>query len=104
MPLSSKEMMAQFDGHFENLASATTNSGAALDQIAATTTTQYSDIKSLLTSLKAAAINGSHSAAAATSTNPQPHKNNSRSASSNLRLPCAKTGIAVPFAPSMGGV
>ena len=42
MPLSSEEMMVQFDGHFDNLASAATNSGASLDQIAATTTTQYS--------------------------------------------------------------
>ena len=57
MLLSSKEMMAQFDGHFDNLALASTNSGAALDQLSATTTTHYSDIKALLTSLKAAAVN-----------------------------------------------
>ena len=62
--------MAQSDGHFDNIASAATNSGAALDQIAATTTTQYSAIKSLLTSLKDTAINGSHSAAAVTAANP----------------------------------
>ena len=39
---ASKDYMAQFDGHFDNLAAAATNSGAALDQLAATTTTQYS--------------------------------------------------------------
>ena len=44
--------MAQFDGHFDNLAVAATNSGAALNQLAATTTTQYTEIKSLLTALK----------------------------------------------------
>ena len=70
MPLSSKEMMAQLYGHFNNLASAATNSGADLDQLAATTTTQYSEIKSLLASLKATAVNGLHSAAAATSETP----------------------------------
>ena len=73
MPLSSEEMMAQFDGHFDNLASAAINSGAALDQLAATTTTQYLDIKSLLTSLKAAAVDGLHSTAAATCRNPPNH-------------------------------
>ena len=41
MSLSSEEMMAQFDRHFDNITSAATNSGAALDQLAATTTTQY---------------------------------------------------------------
>ena len=41
MPLSSEEMMAQFDRTFDNITSAATNSGAALDQLAATTTTQY---------------------------------------------------------------
>ena len=40
MPLSSEEMMEQFDGHFNNRASAATNSGAALDHLAATTITQ----------------------------------------------------------------
>ena len=70
MPLSSKYMMAQSEGHFNNPASAATNSGAALDQIAATTTTQYSEINSLLTSLKDAIVNSSHSAAAATSATP----------------------------------
>ena len=70
MPLSSEEMMAQFDGHFDNLASAATNSGASLDQLAATTTTQYSYIKALLTSLKAAAVNTSHAAATAISVSP----------------------------------
>ena len=38
---SSKDYMAHFDGRFDNLAAAATNSGAALDQVAATTTTQY---------------------------------------------------------------
>ena len=62
--------MAQFDGQFDNLASAATNSGAALDQLASTTTTQYLEIKSLLTSLKAAAVNSSHSAAASSDATP----------------------------------
>ena len=70
MPLSSEEMMAQFDGHFDNLALAATRSGAALDQLAATTTTQYLEIKALLTSLKATAVNGSHSAVAGTAASP----------------------------------
>ena len=70
MPLSSEEMMAQFDGPFDNLASATTNSDAALDQLASTTTTQYLEINSMLASLKAAAVNCSHSAAAATAATP----------------------------------
>ena len=38
---ASKDYMAQFDGHFDNLAAAATNSGAALNQLAATTTTHY---------------------------------------------------------------
>ena len=70
MPFSSEDMMSQFDDHFDNLASAATNSGAALDQLAATTATQYSEIKSFLASLKAAAVNGLHSVAAATSATP----------------------------------
>ena len=70
MPLSSEDIMAHFDGHFDNLSSAAKNSGAALDQLAATTTTQYSEIKSLLDSLKAATGNGLHSAAAATVATP----------------------------------
>ena len=70
MPLCSEEMIAQFDSHFGNLALAVTNSGVALDQLAASTTTQYSDINSLLTSLKTAAFNGSCSAAAATAATP----------------------------------
>ena len=40
-PASTDDMMAQFDGHFDNLAAAVTNSGAALDHLDATTTTQY---------------------------------------------------------------
>ena len=70
MPLSFEEMMAQFDGHFDNLTSASTNSCATFDQLAATTTTQYLETKSLLASLKAAAVNGSHSAAATTAATP----------------------------------
>ena len=70
MPLSSEEMMAKYDGHFNNIASAATNSGAALNQLAATTTTQYSEIKALITLLKAAAVNTSHAAADATSASP----------------------------------
>ena len=70
MTLSSKDIMAQFYGHFDNLASAAKKSGAALDQLAATTTTQYSEIKSLLASLKAAAGNGSYTAAAGTAATP----------------------------------
>ena len=70
MPLSSKEMMAQFNGHLDNLSSAATNSGAALHHLTATTTTQYSEIKALITLLKAAAVNTSHAAADATSASP----------------------------------
>ena len=70
MLLSSEDMMAKFDGHFDNPALAATSSGAALDQLAATTTTQYLDIKALLTLLKSAVVNGPHSAAAATAASP----------------------------------
>ena len=38
---ASKDYMAQFDGHFNNLAATTTNSSAAFGQLAATTTTHY---------------------------------------------------------------
>ena len=38
---ASKDYMAQFDGPFDNLADSSTNSGAALDQLSATITTQY---------------------------------------------------------------
>ena len=38
---ASKDYMSQFDGHFDNLAVAAPNSGAALNQLAATTTTYY---------------------------------------------------------------
>ena len=51
---ASKDCMDQFDGHFDNLANIATNSGAALDQLAATTTMQYTEIKSLLAALKTA--------------------------------------------------
>ena len=73
MPFYSEEMMAQFDRHFNNLALAATNSGAALKQLTATTTTQYLEIKALLTFLKAAAGNGSQSAAAVTAASPHDH-------------------------------
>ena len=77
-PLSSKEMMAQFDRHFDNLALATTNSGAALDQLAASTTTQYSEFKALLTLLKVTTVNGSHSATAATAASPPTNQEQSK--------------------------
>ena len=48
------DYMAQFNGHSDNLAVATTNSGAVLDQLAVTTTTHYTEIKALLTALKTA--------------------------------------------------
>ena len=70
MPLSSKEIMAQFDGHFNNPDSAATNSGASLDQIYATMTTQYLEIEFFLASLKSTAINGLHSATSATAVTP----------------------------------
>ena len=63
-------MMAQFNGHFDNLAAASTNSGATLDQLAATTTTQYAEIKSLLTALKTAYGLSSYAAAAVTDSTP----------------------------------
>ena len=78
MPLSSKEMMAQFDRHFDNLASAATNSGASLNQLAATTTTQYSEINALLTSLKAAAVNSLHSSASVTAASPPTNQEQSK--------------------------
>ena len=51
---SSKDYMAQSDGHFDNLAAAAKNSGTALNQLAATTTMQYTEIKYLLAALKTA--------------------------------------------------
>ena len=51
---ASKDYMAQFDGHLDNLVATATNSGAALDQLAAITTTQYTEIKSLLAALMTA--------------------------------------------------
>ena len=104
MPLSSEEIMAQFDGHFINLASAATNSGAALDQLASTSTTQFSDIKSLLTSLKAAALNGSHSAAATTSTTPQTTQEQSKKRIQQLEaaVPNKKASRCLFFSPMDG--
>ena len=84
MSLSSEEMMTQFNGHFDNIATASTNSGAALDQLAATTTTQYSYIKALLTSLKAAAANGAHSAAATTTAAPPTSQEQSKNLTQQL--------------------
>ena len=52
--MASKDYMAQFNGQFDNLAATATNSGASLDQLAATTTTWYSEIKVLLAALKTA--------------------------------------------------
>ena len=70
MPFSSEEMRSQFDAQFGNLASDSTNSGAALDQLAVTTTAQYSKIKGLITLFKAASVNGAHSAADVTAATP----------------------------------
>ena len=66
----SPDYMAQFGGHFYNLAAAATNSGAALNQLAATTTTQYAEIKSLLTTLKTASSSSSYATAVATDSTP----------------------------------
>ena len=63
-------MMAHFDGHFDNLSAAATNSGAAHNQLAATTKTQYADINSLLTALKNASGLSSYAAVAATDSTP----------------------------------
>ena len=62
--------MAQFNGHSDNLAVATTNSGAVLDQLAVTTATQYTEIKALLTALKTASSPISYAAANATDSTP----------------------------------
>ena len=71
---ASKNYMDQFDGHFDNLAAAATNSGAALDQLAVTTPTQYTEIKALLAALKTASnftsIPSSYATAAATDSAP----------------------------------
>ena len=58
--------MSRFDGHFDNLAAAATNSGMALYQLTTTTTTQHPEIKSLLNALKTTSSPGSYSAAVAT--------------------------------------
>ena len=62
--------MAQFNGHFDNLAATAANSGADLDQLAATTTAQYSEIKYPLIALETASNRdsspSSYAAAAAT--------------------------------------
>ena len=71
---ASKDYMAQFDGHFDNLAVAAKDSGAALDQLAATTTTQYTEIKNLLAALKTTSNRtsspSSYATAAATNSTP----------------------------------
>ena len=46
--------MAQLDSHFDNLASAATNSNSALEQLAFATTDQYAEIKTSLDALAAA--------------------------------------------------
>ena len=73
---SSKYYMSHFNAHFDNLAAAATNSGAALDQLAAITTTQYSEIKALLNTLKTASNRASrpssYAAAAAAATDSTP--------------------------------
>ena len=66
---ASTDYMALFDGHFDNLAAAT-NSGAALDQLAATTTMQYAEIKPLLTALKTTYRPSSYAAADSTDSTP----------------------------------
>ena len=70
----SKYYMAQFNGDLDNLVAAATNSGESLNQLAATTTTQYSEIKSLLATLKTApnraSIPSSYAAAAVTEYTP----------------------------------
>ena len=70
---ASTDYMAQLDGNFDNLAAATTNSGAALNQLAATTRMQYAEIKSLLTALKTASIPSSYAATVATDSTPSIH-------------------------------
>ena len=104
MPLSSKEMISQFDRHFDNLALAATNSGAALDQLAVTTTTQYSEIKALLTSLKAAAVYGSYSAAAGTAASPPTPQEQSKKRIQQLEaaVPNKKASRCLFFHPWMG--
>ena len=62
--------MNQFDGHFDNLSAAATNSDASLNQLAATTTTQYAEREALLTTLKTASSLSSYVAAAATDSTP----------------------------------
>jgi hypothetical protein len=54
-PGSPDDLMAQLDSHFDNLASAATNSNSALEQLALATTDQYAEIKSSLDALAAAA-------------------------------------------------
>ena len=46
-----QDIMDQLDGHFDNLAAASTNSHATLDQLDAATTEQYAKIKATLDNL-----------------------------------------------------
>jgi hypothetical protein len=50
-PGSPNDLMAQLNCHFDNLALAATNSNAALELLAAATTSQYADIRASLDAL-----------------------------------------------------
>ena len=65
-----QDTLEQLGSHFGNLASAATNSHAALDQLAAATTEQYENIKSALENLVAAAPNKPYPIATPRNTNP----------------------------------
>ena len=68
-----QDILEQLDGHFDNLVLAATNSHAALDQIAATTTTeQCVDIKAALENLASAATNKPAPRSKPRNTNPLP--------------------------------
>ena len=64
--------MEELDGYFDNLASAATNSHAALDQLATATAEQYADIKVALDKLAAAAPNKPAPRATPRNTDPLP--------------------------------
>ena len=65
VPASPDEMLAQFGGHFDNLAAATKS--GALD---ATTIMQYAEIEFLLTTIKNAFRSNSYAAATAIDSTP----------------------------------
>ena len=67
---ASMDYMAQFDGQINNLSAAATNSCAALGHFSDTTTTQYVEIKALLTALKTASSPISYAVADATESTP----------------------------------